>query len=64
MIVAKTKMKRIPDTCKRCSASYLDEYDCYEGRVCNLTGYICPVETTPSGNIRYVKPDWCPLMEI
>ena len=61
MIVAKTRMKRIPDTCKRCSASYPTGGG---DKACELTWYICPTETAPSGNTRYVKPDWCPLMEI
>lgn len=65
MIVAKTKMKRIPDTCKKCSVSYV-YYDSPidSTRCCRITSYECPTETAPSGNTRYVKPDWCPLMEI
>lgn len=60
MIVAQTKMKRMPDTCKKCSLSYIAE----EGRACGEVGRYCPTEQAPSGNTRYVKPDWCPLMEI
>lgn len=60
MIVADTKMKRMPDTCKKCSKSYT-HLDCL---ACSLAGYLCPKEKAPSGNERYIKPDWCPLMEI
>lgn len=65
MIVAKTKMKRIPDTCKKCSLSVVQQYGFGNtDRVCCVNGYVCPLETKPSGNVGYTKPTWCPLMEI
>lgn len=64
MIVAKTKMKRIPDTCKKCGFSNFYPEMRYEGKYCKITGYDCPMETKPSGNVGYGKPNWCPLMDI
>lgn len=60
MIVAKMNMKRMPETCKKCSATYSEDGQ----RVCSLTNYICPTEKAPSGNERYIMPNWCPLLDI
>lgn len=60
MIVAKTKLKKIPKTCKECSISKSD----WDTRICGINGKECPVERKPSGNIGYCKPGWCPLVEI
>ena len=61
MIVAKTRMKRIPKTCKECSISVVTYW---EDRVCGINQKECPVERKPSGNIGYCKPGWCPLVEV
>lgn len=64
MIVAKTKMRKIPETCTKCSIAIVvhggwnDSY-----RVCGATGKDCPWKALPSGNYGYAKPDWCPLIE-
>lgn len=62
MIVAKTKMVRIPDTCKKCPFKEVVGNNCKS--YCTLTGHICPTEKKESGNIGYGMPTWCPLMDI
>lgn len=68
VIVSRKNMKRMPDTCKKCCMSYFPagtEYSAeVDDRLCSLTNRWCPTEQAPSGNTRYVKPDWCPLMEV
>lgn len=65
MIVAKTKMKRIPETCKKCSMSCVEKYVSVDSdRFCILNGRECPKEIKPSGNVGYGKPNWCHLMDI
>lgn len=68
MIVAKTKMKRIPETCKKCSFAKIEyagnEFYTSKDRYCKITGYECPIGTKPSGNVGYGMPSWCPLMDI
>lgn len=65
MIVAKTKMKKIPENCKKCSISYSNEFSggVYD-RVCRIKHRICPKEKKTSGNVGYGIPSWCPLMYI
>lgn len=60
MIVAKTKMRRIPKTCKECK---LSKHSFYGDRVCAVVGKDCPTSFC-SGNWKYGKPAWCPLVEI
>lgn len=60
MIVAKTKMKKIPKACNKCALSSYDYFD----RHCFITGKQCPREIKPSGNIGYKRPEWCPLREV
>lgn len=62
MIVAKTKMVRIPETCKKCSARRIDNQ--FNVSYCNFTGKECPLEDKRNGNIGYGMPTWCPLMDI
>lgn len=62
MIFAKTKMKRIPETCKKCSMAR--NYVGDDEKWCSVTGYCCPKEKKQSGNVGYGKPDWCPLIEL
>lgn len=62
MIVAKTKMTCIPETCKKCSLADVKHFG-FHGteRYCGITKRVCPVEKKPSGNMGYGKPNWCPL---
>lgn len=60
MIVAKTKMKKIPDSCNKCG---LKTYS-FEGTRCFITGKVCPMEKSEHGNWRYTHPNWCPLIEV
>lgn len=62
MIVAKTRIKKIPDTCKKCALSYIPRGT--NERVCVVTQICCPSETRPSGNKAYCRPRWCPLIEL
>lgn len=64
MIVAKTRMRKIPKTCKGCALSFcqFDGRDSY--RVCAIMLRDCPMEDKGRGNYGYTKPDWCPLVEI
>lgn len=60
MIVAKTKMRKIPKTCKDCKVS-MHEFG--GDRVCVIARRDCPMELS-NGNWRYGKPTWCPLVEL
>lgn len=61
MIVAKTKMKKIPKACNKCALSaFIDLFD----KHCFITGKQCPREIKPSGNVEYTRPEWCPLQEV
>ena len=65
MIVAKTRMKKIPKTCKDCSLSIV-QYDWghLNHRICGITSRDCPMEEKSHGNYGYSKPQWCPLIEL
>ena len=61
MIVAKTRLKRIPKTCGQCS------FTCENwggDKFCRITKKDCPLEIKPSGNVAYGKPSWCPLVDV
>lgn len=60
MIVAKTKMKKIPESCNKCNLSYADLY----GRFCRIQNKLCPMEQSEHKNWKYTRPDWCPLQEV
>lgn len=67
MIVAKTKMVHIPETCKKCPMAKNEFGDwgvTFAPKRCLLTGRDCPQEKKPSGNTGYGMPTWCPLMDI
>ena len=66
MIVSKTKLKKIPETCKGCKFSEVVDnlYGLNSGRVCSITGILCPIEKSPHGNAKYGKSKYCPLVEI
>lgn len=65
MIVATTKMEKMPKSCKKCSLRETRTFECgiVEG-VCGAKHRICQKEKKPSGNVGYGMPDWCPLMDI
>lgn len=60
MIVAKTRMKKIPESCKDCKFSTTE----YGGRCCRIAIRFCPMKQSEHKNWKYFKPDWCPLIEI
>lgn len=62
MIVAKLNMKKLPETCKKCPNKIVLDDGCKAK--CSITGYYCPTEKKPSGNVGYAMPSWCPLMDI
>ena len=64
MIVAKTRMKKIPKTCKDCSMSIIQGRWNDSYRICSINSKECPMEKKENGNWAYTNPDWCPLMEV
>ena len=62
-IYVKTRLKKIPKTCKECHLSTTELYGYDFERVCIVTRKECPVEKKASGNWGYCKPSWCPLVE-
>lgn len=65
MIVAKTKMRKIPKSCKTCSLRHDERMS--QGQyysLCCITLRSCPMEKKKSGNYGYIRPTWCPLMEV
>lgn len=62
MIYAKTKMKRIPKTCKECTLTLIQFNQLGFDKYCSLTGKLCPMEKKANGNYGYTKPKWCPLI--
>lgn len=61
MIIAKTKMQKMPKTCKTCALSNVDSWT--GDRICVVKNRLCPLEITGHGRIAYAKPSWCPLIE-
>ena len=65
MIVAKTRMKNIPKTCKKCSLSRIERLPLNESyRICSITGYACPTVIASNGCMAYSKPKDCPLFNM
>lgn len=60
MIIAKTKMKKIPKSCNKCSLSIIRYFD----RSCVVTNKVCPQEIKSGGTIVYTRPEWCPLRRL
>lgn len=60
MIVAKTRMRKIPETYGKCSLSYFDGWG---EKCCGVKHKECPFEIGERGAVRYGKPGWCPLVE-
>ena len=61
MIVAKTRMRRMPKSCRWCKLSCANWF---EERFCSVTAGDCPKEYEKNGSWKYVRPDWCPLLEM
>lgn len=61
MIAAKTGMKRIPESCRWCNLSWSNWFG---ERFCSVTNGECPKEYEKNGSWMYIRPDWCPLMEM
>lgn len=71
MIIAKTKLKKLPSSCKDCKFKMIDykwhgPYECcVNSSTCFFTGKTCPMEKKESGNTGYAdRPKWCPLEEV
>ena len=62
MIIAKTRIKEMPKTCKQCD--YRALYPVEGEEICGIYGSFCPWEMKPNGMYGLGKPDWCPLMEV
>lgn len=62
MIVAKTKMRKMPKNCRDCKLSFstwVGDRFCFI-----MNNKDCPKEYEKNGSWKYVRPDWCPLMEM
>lgn len=67
MVIIKTGMRKIPDKCKNCKYSFVEHepYDSLGNRICLLERKELPYQFVKERkNWCYVKPDWCPLIEI
>ena len=61
VIVAKTRMRKLPKSCKDCNLSFQN----WVGeRTCAVKKKDCQIEHTQNGQWKYGKPIWCPLMEM
>lgn len=61
MIVAKTRLKEKPKTCRQCLFRMTDPQNGED--ICRITRAFCPWENKPDGVFGLGKPDWCPLMD-
>ena len=65
MIIAKTKMRKPPENCRKCGISMVLYYGRDSERVCPILRRTCPMEqSNRNGCMKYTKPTWCPLEEI
>lgn len=65
MIVAKTRMKKIPKSCNKCALSMTERHSYIESiRVCEINKKECPMKYSEHKNLKYIRPDWCPLIEM
>ena len=62
MIIAKTRLKKIPNNCRECAFSARNHWA--EERHCRITMKDCPWIKKPSGNFAYGKAPNCPLVEV
>lgn len=60
MIVAITKLRKLPESCKECG---LSDHEFGGDRFCTVAKKECPVDLY-SGRWVYGKPGWFPLVEI
>lgn len=61
MIVAKTMLKKMPETCKQCI--FRTQYRGFGEDICGIDGALCPWEKKPNGMFGLGKPEWCPLID-
>ena len=64
MIIAKTKMRKIPESCGKCGISMVFRFNGVDRRICPVMRRDCPMEKcAQNGCMKYTKPAWCPLEE-
>lgn len=63
MIVAKTRLRKIPQSCNKCPFSRMDGAFNSSYRVCIFTETVCRKEKMLSTNWKYVRNADCPLSE-
>lgn len=61
MIVAKTRLKEKPKTCRQCIFRTIYQQNGED--ICRITRAFCPWERKANGMFGLGKPDWCPLMD-
>lgn len=65
MIIIKTKLSKIPNSCGKCPFSIPEGFSCYDSNIfCAITKKDCPFDKTVEGEKKYKKADWCPIVEI
>jgi len=64
MICAKTKLKKIPQSCNKCSFSKFEGSFVASYRVCTLTGSVCRKENLRGTAWKYTRNSDCPLFEV
>ena len=62
MIVAKTNLKKIPETCNKCKFSKHNKY--FDNRCCILLNKYCNKIRSNSGNLMYIRLKDCPLIDV
>ena len=60
MIMAKTRLRKMPENCGKCA---LSRQNWTGERECAINRRLCPEERKSSGRFGYYKPSWCPLVE-
>ena len=66
MIIVKTKMKKLPETCSKCKFGKTTWTRGFGNiKTCVITNKDIDYDFSPEkGNWCYVKPEWCPLVEV
>lgn len=69
MVYAKTKLPKLPESCKKCAFSEVRDTGKFEDwrrykRICKLTGHKIAMQVVEKGCPKYVRPVWCPLIEV
>lgn len=63
MIIAKTNLKKIPETCNKCKFSFINRY--FDRRYCYLlNNKPCQKVKLDSGNWAYIRLAECPLINL